>query len=377
MKTIYLDHAATTPVDPRVLKAMQPYFCAHYGNPSSMHHLGIHNKKAINTARKTISTLLACQPEEIIFTSGGTESINLALKGVAQANPLKKEIITTKVEHKATLNACKFLENNGYKVHYLATDAMGLIDLTELDSIINAHTLMISIIWGNNEIGTIQDIKKIIDICHKNDVLVHVDGVQIIGQIPFDLKTYPVDLMTISAHKFYGPKGSGLLYVKKNTPISAIIHGGDHENGYRSGTENLMGIIGLVKAMELAYSDIKKQENHKRELSTYFYKEIKEMHDVILNGPMIGDQRLPGHLSLSFKEIDGFQLSFALDQRGVCVSTGSACSARIIEPSHVLKAIKVDPDYIKGTLRITFGNHQNLSDVKAALKVFKDALACQ
>jgi cysteine desulfurase len=363
MKPLYLDQTATTKIDPRVLDEMMPFLNESYGNPSSMYKLGIISKRAINIARREISNLINTSPEEIIFTSGGTESINLAIKGLAFKYPNKKEIITTPIEHKATLKALHFLESLGYQIHYVNVSKEGFIDIAHLESLINSNTLLISVVWGNNEIGTIQDLKPIIQIKDQYQVILHVDAIQIISHYPIDLKKYNIDLMSLSAHKINGPKGVGLLYKRKEIALEPLIHGGSQEFELRGGTEFVAGIIGMKKALELCYLEKHQHIEYLNALSTSFLFLLKAKEDIVLNGPEIGPSRVPGQLSISFKYQKGFDLAFELDKLNIFVSTGSACNANSIEPSHVLKAINVDKDYILGTLRISFAHDITYDDI--------------
>lgn len=363
MKPLYLDQTATTKIDQRVLDEMMPYLNESYGNPSSIYKLGIANKRAINIARREIAQLLNALPEEIIFTSGGTESINLAIKGLAYKNPNKKEIITTPIEHKATINTCHFLEKLGYKIHYVNVDNEGFIDLNHLESLVNANTLLISIIWGNNEIGTIQDLESISKIAQEKKVYLHVDAIQIIGHFPIDLNKYPIDLLSLSAHKFNGPKGIGLLFKRKHVQLEPLIHGGSQEFELRGGTESVANIIGMKKALELCYLERHQDVLYLNTLSHGLLNVLKSKEEIRLNGPEIGKHRIPGQLSISFKYQKGFDMAFELDKLNIFVSTGSACNANSIEPSHVLKAILVDQDYILGTLRISFSKENTFDDV--------------
>lgn len=374
MKPIYLDHAATTPIHPEVLDAMMPYLTTHQGNPSSYHQPGIESRKAINTARKSMALMMGCSPDELFFTSGGTESTNLALKGIYEHATTSKHIITSKVEHKATVETLKYLEKRGAKITWLDVDHHGQIDPAQIEAAIQDDTLLVSLIWANNEIGTIMDIQAISEITKRHGVLLHVDAVQVIGQIPFDLSELSIDLFTFSAHKFHGPKGIGGLYVKKGTPLMPLIHGGGQEYGLRSGTEHLAGIIGLDQAMQLALSDLPLKIRHKRALTEKLYQYLMQHHEIQLTGAPIGDKRLAGHLSIAFKNEKGFDLAFALDQKGIYVSTGSACSANAIEPSHVLTAIGTHPDYIHGNLRITIGNETTADEIDRVIKAFQDIL---
>ena len=364
MKTIYLDHAATTPLSTIAYKKMKPFLRGFYGNPSSIHEMGATAKKAINEARKKIANLINCKPSEIIFTSGGTEATNLAILGYASQHPDKKEIITTKIEHHATLHTCDYLEKKGYIIHKLNVDHEGFISMKDLSDYLNEHTLMVSIIWGNNEIGTIQDIEKISAVCKKNNVLLHVDAVQILGNQKIDLSALNIDMLTASAHKFYGPKGIGFLYKKESIPIDGIMHGGMQEKSIRPGTENVAGIIGCAEALEQSYNNIDAYSKHLSELSKSLFEALQlKIPTIKLNGPVIGSTyRLPGILSLSFENIKSFDLAFALDQEHIYVSTGSACNATDIKPSHVLCAIKQKDIEKTGTIRVSFGIQNTIKD---------------
>ncbi len=375
MKTYYLDHAATTPVDSQVLEVMWPYMHDHYGNASSIYRIGVENRKAINQARKTIADALGALPEEIYFCSGGTEASNWAIKGYADTHPDLTEIITSTIEHHATLHACESLERKGHVLRKIDVDKDGFLDLKALEKAISKQTLMVTVIWGNNEIGTIQDIEAVSRICQKHDVALHVDAVQAVGQLPIDLTAVDIDLMTISAHKFYGPKGMGLLYIKKGTDVAPLIHGGRHEMNLRAGTECVAGIVGMAEALKRAVERQQAYHEHLSRLSTTFLAMAREtFDDVRLNGPLPGRQRLPGLLSLSFKHIEGLQLAFALDRRGVFVSTGSACSADSLVPSHVLEAINVPELENLGTIRISFGHDNKTDDLPIILGHLQDAL---
>ncbi|MDO9628441.1 MAG: cysteine desulfurase family protein [Acholeplasmataceae bacterium] len=364
MKKIYLDHAATTPLNPVALNKMLPFFNELYGNPSSVHEMGASSKKAINEARKKVASLLNCKPTEIFFTSSGTEATNWAILGYSEKNPSKKEIIITTIEHHATLHACEYLEKKGYKIHALDVDHEGFLSIEQLKKTINSNTLMVSIIWGNNEIGTIQNLEEIQKICKKHHVALHVDAVQIVGNLKIDLDELGVDFMTFSAHKFYGPKGIGLLYKKEAIDIENLIHGGMQERGLRAGTENVCAIIGLAEALEQSIQSLDSYTNHLSTLSTKLYHQLKsKLPQVRLNGPMIGKDRLPGILSLSFDHIRSFDLAFALDKEHIYVSTGSACNQLNILPSHVLRAIDQENISNTGTIRISFGIQNKVEDI--------------
>jgi cysteine desulfurase len=374
MKEFYLDYAATTPIDERVLKVVEPYLTTHFHNPSSLHTHAIENKKAINDSRKKIADAIHADPDEIFFTSGGTESINFAIKGYADKNPELKEIVTSKIEHKATLNTLCYLEKKGYKVHYIDVDAFGLIDLKQLDNAINEQTLMVSIIYANNEIGTIQDVKSISKICRKHKTKLHLDAVQAFGQIDIDLKDLDIDFMTLSSHKFYGPKGAGALYVKKGIDIEPLIHGGSHESGHRAGTENLYGIVGMGEAASIAKSELEKNRAHYQALQIDFHqKMMNTFKDIKLNGTPCGSNRSYNNLSYAFKDVLGYQLHFQLSKRGVYVSTGSACSSGSIKPSHVIEAIKLEDSYQPCVIRVTFGKYSKIEDHNEIIGLFYES----
>lgn len=374
MKGIYLDYAATTPIHPGVISAMQPFLNIRFGNPSSMHQLGVNNKKIVNESRKTIADCLNVLHEEIYFTSGGTEATNWAIKGYASAHPEKKEIIISQIEHHATLHTCKYLEKMGYKIHYIPVDKNGFINLKKFEAAMNENTLMASVIWANNEIGTIQDMKSISKICMRHEIALHVDAVQAFGQLSVDLSSINIDMLTLSAHKFYGPKGIGCLYIKKGLILDSLIHGGSQEQGNRSGTENLIGIVGMAKAAEIAFQNQQEYYEKLTYLSTMLYQRLIQDFDCILNGPEVGGRRLPSNINISFRDIIGTQLSFWLDQNDIFVSTGSACNSNLVEPSHVLKAIKVPEEYIKGTIRISLGNEFLETDIPRLIARLKDGL---
>lgn len=361
---VYLDNASTTNVSKEVLDAMLPYFVEDFGNPSSLHELGISNRKVVNQSRVKIAELLNCKKSEIHFTSCGTESINWALKGLAFQNKTKYEIIITNVEHHATSHTCDFLETLGFTINYLKVDSEGFINLEELERMINNNTLVVSIIMANNEIGTIQNIKEISNICEQARTYLHVDAVQAICHTSIDIQELNIDLLSLSGHKFHGPKGIGLLYIKEGTPISSLIHGGQQELKKRAGTENVPYIVGFTKALELGISNLGQYTNRLNEYSKSFLDRLdKEGIDYILNGPVIGKNRLPGNLNISFKHLDGLVLTYLLDKREIYVSTGSACDSESIEPSHVITAIGVPNDYINATVRFSIGNETSLSEV--------------
>jgi cysteine desulfurase len=375
MKSIYLDHAATTPIDLKVQKKMIATMKHVYGNPSSLHIKGIEARQTIEDARIMMAQTIHANPSEIYFCSGGTEATNWAIKGYARLHPEKKEIITTPIEHHATLHTLDDLEKQGYQISDVPVDDMGFIDLIALEKMISTNTLMVSVIWANNEIGTIQDIQKIARICNQKGVICHVDGVQAFGQVKIDLRKQKIDLLTLSAHKFYGPKGIGMLYIREGILLDHLIAGGRQEFGLRAGTENVLGIVGMSYAAYLANRNLKSYVRQLTDLSVDLYESIREIApDVILNGPEIGIQRLSSNLNLSFTDVKSNDLIFQLSERGLYLSAGSACTSTSIEPSHVLQAIGTPDSHIHGTIRISFGKDQTLEDNKLIILHLKDAL---
>lgn len=361
---VYLDNASTTSVSKEVLDVMLPFFKEEYGNPSSLHEIGIKNRKVINNARNKIANLLNCQRNEIFFTSCGTESINWALKGIASENNTKSDIITTRVEHHATLNSCEYLEKQGYTILFVDVDNKGFVNLDHLKSLISESTLIVSIIMANNEIGTIQNIKKISEICNKANTYLHIDAVQAICHTTINLQETSIDLLSISGHKFHSPKGIGLLYIKKGTHIAPLIHGGQQEQKMRAGTENVAFIVGMAKALEIGLTNLKDYEERLNTYAKMFLKRLDEAKiDYLLNGAEIGKNRLPGNLNLSFKGLDGQVLEYLLNKKGIYVSTSSACDSESIESSHVLKEINVPKEYINGTIRFSIGNYTTFDEL--------------
>ncbi|MEM1536008.1 MAG: cysteine desulfurase NifS [Candidatus Pacearchaeota archaeon] len=368
MKRIYLDYAATTPVAPEVLEAMKPYFSEKYGNASSLHAFGQEARKALEDARKKIANFINARPAEIIFTSGGTESNNLAIKGIAFANKEKgKHIITSKIEHHAVLEPCKWLEKQGFKVTYLPVNNEGIVNPEDVEKAITKETILVSIMHANNEIGTIQPIEEIGKICRKHKVYFHTDAVQSFGKLEIDVKKMNIDLLSASAHKIYGPKGVGLLYVNRDVKIEPIQHGGGHETGLRSGTENVAGIVGFAKAVELVQKLGKKEQEREKKLRDKIIDKLLEIKGTKLNGSRT--KRLFNNVNVSFKGIEGEALLIRLDQEGFAVSTGSACSSKSLEPSHVLTALGLKPEEAHGSLRITIGRYTTEQDVDMLLKV--------
>ncbi len=355
---VYLDNAATTKVDEKVVKEMLPYFAEQYGNASSMHIEGNNAKNALEKARKIIANSLGAKTSEIYFTSGGTESNNWAIKGLFwQHYPKKDHIITTKVEHDATLKTCKWLESQGAKVTYLDVDKEGFIDLKQLENSITSKTILVSIIHGNNEIGTIQDVEAIYKIT-KGKTLLHLDACQSYTKTELSVKY--ADLITINSHKIYGPKGVGALYIKDGIEIVPLIHGGGHEKGKRSGTENIPGVIGFAKAVEMAN---KKEVKKMQELRDYIIKNILEnIKNTKLNGP-VGDKRLTNNVNISFNDIEGEALGGYLENKDIYVSTGSACMSNTLKSSHVLQAIKLNPLQANSSIRISLSKYTTQKEV--------------
>ena len=374
MKTIYFDHAATTAVAREVKEAMDPYFCENYGNASSLYDLGYKSKEAINEARIKVAKVLNAKPNEIYFTSCGSESDNLALKGVARANRQKgNHIITSKIEHPAVLNTCRQLEKEGFKVTYLNVNKNGFVDLEELKNSINSNTILVSIMFANNEIGTIQPIKQIANIAHKYNAIFHTDAVQAVGNVKIDVQEMGIDLLSMSAHKFYGPKGVGALYVRKNVNFVQLQNGGHQENDKRAGTENVAGIVGLGKAIELA--DKNMEENNKKllELRQYFLEQIKnKMPYIRINGDL--NNRLPGNINISFLYVNGKDIVKMLANYGICTSSGSACSSGLPQPSHVLLAMGLNEGIAKSSLRITLGKENTKEDIDYLVKALEESI---
>ncbi len=374
MKIRYFDHAATTAVKEEVLKEMLPYFSLEYGNASSLYSIGRKSKKAIDTARHQVAKAINCEPKEVYFTSCGSESDNLALKGVAYANKNKgNHIITTKIEHPAIMQTCATLEKQGYEVTYLNVDKDGLINLQELENSIKDTTILISIMFANNEIGTIQPIKEIGEIAKRHQIFFHTDAVQAIGNVRIDVDYLNIDLLSMSAHKFYGPKGVGALYVRKGIEFERIQDGGHQEKNKRAGTENVAGIVGLGKAIELAYKNFDQYNEKLTKLRDYYISQIEEkIPNAKLNGHRT--KRLPGNTNISFKGVDGQLLLLKLDENGICASSGSACTSGSLDPSHVLVAIGLPPEYAQGSLRVTIGDENTKEDVDYLIKLLGTGL---
>ena len=363
MNIRYFDHAATTRVKEEVLREMIPYFNMQYGNASSIYSIARQSKRAIEDARQKVANAINSKVKEIYFTSCGTESDNLALKGVAYSNMQKgKHIITSKIEHPAILESCKTLEKQGFNITYLNVDEEGFISLEELEKSIRPDTILISIMFANNEIGTIEPIKQIGEIAKKYQIIFHTDCVQAIGNAKIDVNEMNIDLLSMSAHKFYGPKGVGALYVREGIQFDRIQDGGHQEKNKRSGTENVAGIVGLGKAIEIADKNLDEHIKKLTDLRNYYFSQLKEkIPNCKINGSI--EKRLPGNANVSFPNVDGEELLLKLDEKGICASTGSACSSGSSNPSHVLVAIGLDKDFANGALRITLGDDNTKEDI--------------
>ncbi|HID57537.1 TPA: cysteine desulfurase NifS [Candidatus Poribacteria bacterium] len=356
MKRVYLDHNATTPVHPEVLEAMLPYYKERFGNASSVHSYGREAREAIDEAREQVAELIGADPREIVFTSGGTESENFAIKGVAFLNRGKgNHIITSAIEHHAVLNTCKYLEKKGFEVTYLRVDEHGVVDLNQLVDSITDKTILITIMHANNEIGTIQPLEEIGRIAKEKGIPLHTDAVQTVGKIPVNVDELQVDLLSLSGHKIYGPKGVGALYVRRGMRLEKLIHGGHHERNRRAGTENVPGIVGLGKAAQLALKNMDREREHLWKLSERLKEGIvKRVKFVRQNGHP--QNRIPNTVNLSFEFVEGESIVLGLDMHGICVSTGSACTSGSLEPSHVLMALNVPPELAHGSVRFSLGS---------------------
>jgi len=368
-RIIYLDHAATTPVRKEVIEAMLPYFNQKFGNPSSIYSLGRDSKKAIEEARETVAKAIGAQPREIFFTGSGTEADNWAIKGVAYANRQKgRHIITTAIEHHAVLHTCQYLESDGFEVTYLPVDQYGLVSPEQVRAAIRPDTILISIMFANNEIGTIQPIAEIGAIAREKGVFFHTDAVQAMGNVNINVADMNIDLLSMSAHKFYGPKGVGALYVRKGVKITSFLHGGAQERGRRASTENVAAIVGMAKALEIS---VKNLEQYNKKLIALRDRTIegiqKRIPFVKLNGHP--EKRLPGNVNFSFEFIEGESLLLMLDMKGIAASSGSACTSGSLDPSHVLLAIGLPHEIAHGSLRLTFGDENTDEDVDYLLDV--------
>ncbi|MCX7842492.1 MAG: cysteine desulfurase NifS [Clostridia bacterium] len=368
-RMIYLDHAATTPVKKEVLEAMLPYFTEKFGNASSIYTIGRESKKALEEARDKVAAAIGAQSKEIFFTASGTEADNWAIKGVAYSNRTKgNHIITTAIEHHAVLHACQYLESEGFEVTYLPVDKNGLVSAEQVAAAIKPETILITIMFANNEIGTIQPIAEIGKVAREKGVYFHTDAVQAVGNIPIDVSDMNIDLLSLSSHKFYGPKGVGALYIRKGVKITSFLHGGAQERGRRASTENVAGIVGLGKAIEIACGNL---EDKNRKLIAMRERTIEEIMKKIpfvkLNGHRT--QRLPGNVNFSFEFIEGESLLLMLDMKGIAASSGSACTSGSLDPSHVLLAIGLPHEIAHGSLRLTFGEENTDEDIDYLMEV--------
>ena len=370
-KLIYLDNAATTKTAPEVVEAMLPYFSEAYGNPSSIYSLAGESRKAVDQARETIARTLGARPEEIYFTAGGTESDNWALKAAAEFYRKKgNHIITTKIEHHAVLHSCQWLEKQGFEVTYLNVDENGVVRLEELKAAIRPTTILISVMYANNEIGTIQPIREIGEIAHEHGILFHTDAVQAFGQLPIQVDDCHIDMLSASGHKLNGPKGIGFLYIRKGVKIRSFIHGGAQERKRRAGTENVPGIVGLGKAVERAVGTMEERTETERRLRDYLIDRVlKEIPYARLNGHR--SQRLPGNANFSFQFIEGESLLIMLDMEGICGSSGSACTSGSLDPSHVLLAIGLPHEIAHGSLRLTLNEEVTKEELDYVVDTLK------
>ena len=375
MDKIYFDHNATTPVLPEVFDAMVPYLKEQWGNPSSIHWAGRGTRKAVDEARDRVCALLNCAPLELIFTSSGTEGDNHAIKGIAFSKKDKgNHIITTKVEHPAVLNTCKYLSKEGFDVTYLDVDADGMIDLDALKAAITDKTILITIMYANNETGVIFPIPEIGEIARERGVTFHTDAVQAAGKLPIDLKTLNADLLTISGHKLYGPKGVGALFARRGVRLTPLIHGGHHERNRRGGTENVAGIIGFGKACEIALADMDHEITHLKALRDRLEKGILEKIDhVKINGAV--DRRLPNTSNISYEFVEGESLLLSLDMKGVAASSGSACTSGSLEPSHVLLAMSLSHEMSHGSVRISLGKSNTEQEIDYLIEIMPPIVA--
>ena len=370
-KLIYMDNAATTPVKPEVLDAMLPYFTEKFGNPSSIYSISSENKKAITDAREVIAKTINTTPENIYFTAGGSESDNWALKATADAYASKgKHIITTKIEHHAILHTCEYLETKGFEITYLDVDENGLVKLDELTAAIRPDTILISVMFANNEIGTIEPIAEIGKIAHEHGVLFHTDAVQAYTQVPIDVEAMNIDMMSTSGHKINGPKGIGFLYIRKGVKIKSFIHGGAQERHRRAGTENVTGIIGLAKAAEIATANMKERTAEEIKVRDHLIERIeKEIPYAKLNGDRV--KRLPNNVNFSFQFVEGESMLILLDSKGICASSGSACTSGSLDPSHVLLAIGLPHEIAHGSLRLTLSEETTKEDADFVVEQIK------
>lgn len=375
MRQVYLDNSATTPIKGDVLKEMLPFLTEHFGNASSLYTPGLVARRALDEAREKVAALINAKANEVYFTGCGSESDNWVLKGVASSLKNKgNHIITTVTEHPAMLRTCEYLEKNGYEVTYLGIDDQGRLNPAELEAAIKDTTILVSVMMVNNEIGTIHPIKELAAIAKKHGVLFHTDAVQALGNVPIDVKDLGVDFLSMSAHKIYGPKGVGGLYIRRGAKLGTLIFGGGQESGKRAGTENVAGIVGFGKAAELALNSLDEHIKHSTEIRNYLAEKLTaEIPDVIINGSM--DNRHPGNLNVTFKYIEGESILIQLDACGICISTGSACSSKSLKPSHVLSALGVPVELIHGTVRFSVGDFTTKEDIDYTVECTKKVVA--
>jgi cysteine desulfurase len=370
MKRIYLDHAATTPADHRVVESMLPYFSDSFGNPSSIHSLGLETRTAVGEARERVASLIGAASDEIIFTSGGTEADNLAIKGAAAANAHRgRHVVTTRIEHHAVEESCRYLEGLGFSVTFVGVDQYGLVDPRDIERALTAGTVIISVMHANNEVGTIQPIAEIGRMARERGIIFHTDAVQTAGHIPVKVDELGVDLLAISGHKLYGPKGVGALYVRKGTRIAAFMHGGGQERGLRSSTENVPGIVGLGQAAEIARAEMGAEVGRLTRMRERLVEGVIErIPQIRLNGHPT--RRLPNNVNVSVASVEGESLAVSLDLEGIAVSTGSACSSETMEPSHVLTAMGVPVELARGSVRFSLGRENTDAEIDRVLEAF-------
>ncbi|MDI6826799.1 MAG: cysteine desulfurase family protein [Candidatus Aenigmarchaeota archaeon] len=373
MRRVYMDYAATTPVDPRVLEAMKPYFLKKYGNSMSLHAWGREAKEALENSRETVASLMNADQEEVIFLGSGTEGSNMVLKGTAFANRKKgKHIIVSSIEHHCVLESARWLERQGFEITYLPVDKYGLVDLNALENAIKKDTILVSVMHANNEIGTIEPVEEIGKLCREKGIYFYSDAAQSYGKIPVDVEKMNVDLLMVDAHKIYGPKGTGALFIRKGTKIEPLLHGGGHEFGLRSSTVNVASIVGFAKAVEIQKKEMNSDANKQTKFRDRLIKEILKIEDSHLNGHPT--KRLPNNAHFWFAYIEGESLITQLDMHGIAASTGSACSSESLEPSHVLLAIGLKPQEAHGSLRLTTGKYTTKKDVDYVLEILPKAV---
>ena len=374
MKRMYLDHNATTPLHTDVLETMMPFLTDKYGNASSIHAFGRETRVAIDEAREIVAHSLGATPGEIFFTSGGTESDNLAVKGTAFFNRKRgNHIISSKIEHHAVLHTCQYLEKEGFEVTYVSADNFGMVDPNDVAEAITENTILVTIMHANNEVGTLQPLKEIGAMCKDKGVLFHTDAVQSFGKIPININDLNVDLLSISGHKVYGPKGVGALYVRKGKRIIPLAHGGSHERNRRAGTENVAGIVGLGKAANIAMEVMESEAQTLAELRDTLYNQLNQkIEHLHLNGHPT--QRLPGTLNVSFAGIEGESIVLSLDLKGIAVSSGSACTSGALEPSHVLSAMGLSPELAQGSIRFSLGRENTREEVDYVIEVLPEII---